>query len=70
MEIDYKKSFEKLVEQVNFELGWAEEALNKEINKVISDKEKIQFYNGMRCAYNSIKNLADELKKGEFEFGD
>ena len=59
--IDYKKSFEKLVEQIKFE---NELACNDAVNIGVSK----QFQNGMMFAYNSIRELAEKLEKGEFEF--
>lgn len=56
--IDYKKSFQKLVEQIKFENGLADEEL------------KSDYVLGMRFAYGSILRLAEKLEKGEFDFGD
>lgn len=56
-EIDYKKSFEKLVDQIKFEYECAGDP-----------GENRYFDMGMRFAYGSIKELAEKLEKGEFNF--
>jgi len=57
--IDYKKAFEKLVEQVKTEHKWAQD-----------DKYIIEwgpdYVKGMRFAYSSIEELAIKLENGEF----
>ena len=59
MEINYKVRFEKLMDQVKLELGWAEQALDKE-----NDNGKARFYNGMATAYGSIKEFGELIEKG------
>ena len=57
--IDYKKSFEKLVKQIKLEKSWAED--------FDKDKKGISYYNkGMLFAYESILELAEKLEKGTF----
>lgn len=58
MRINYKKSFEKLVQQIKFEYSLAENGL------------KDAFGQGMIFAYGSINMLAEKLEKGEFDFED
>lgn len=65
MKIDYEKSFKKLVEQINFEYGLAEE--NRERATKTTGKGS-PFDNGMVFAYGSIKELADKLENGTFAF--
>lgn len=57
--IDYKRSFEKLVEQINFEYKWAHD-------KRFNNDRDPHFDNGMKFAYSSIKELSDKLVKNEF----
>jgi len=67
MTIDYKKSFEKLVEQIRLERQWTENHLNSDEELDLGERK---FYIGLRSAYDSIDSLAEQLEKGEFEFGD
>lgn len=57
MTIDYEKAFNKLVEQIDFEYGLAQNEC--------SDSE---FKKGMMFAYGSTKRLAEKLETGEFDF--
>ena len=76
MTIDYKKSFEKLVEQIRLERKWSNEEFDKlggDDAEVINTLEQYNmriYYRGMRSAYRSIDELAELLEKGEFDFGD
>lgn len=65
----YEKAFFKLAEQIDRELGYAEETLSKEIKR---DEKDIVICNtrGMVFAYGSIKELADRLKAKECDFED
>lgn len=69
MNIDYKKSFEKLVEQIKFEHGWALDVVNAG-DKVTGPGSvpAITYNRGMLFAYRSILELAEKLEKGEFDF--
>ena len=64
--IDYKRSFEKLVDQIKFEHGLSKGKLIEERK----DLDKTRFNKGMDFAYSSILGLAEMLEKGEFDFGD
>lgn len=66
MVIDYKKSFNELVERVNLRLDEIEES---EYLMEDDNSDEIQFYNGMRSAYEYVNQLATILKKGKNIFG-
>lgn len=61
MSIDYEKSFKKLVEQIKKEYEWAEEDYQSMIWNHPRD-------GGIRFAYKSMKEFAEKLEKGEFDF--
>ena len=67
MIIDYKKSFDELVEQIRLERQWTENHLNSNEELDLGERK---FYAGLRSAYDSIDSLAELLEKGEFDFGD
>lgn len=52
MEIDYKKAFGKLVEQIKTEKGWAEEDMSDEIKW---QGKPNKYTRGMVFAYRSIE---------------
>ncbi len=91
MTIDYKKAFEKLVEQIKTEYAWAEEAEEKarsgrdcgkptlkecrnsnvnELDARLNDFGRARYNRGMMFAYMSIKDLAEQLEEGKFDFDD
>jgi len=73
--VNYKKAFEKLVDQIETEEKWANEQYETDCRK---GKEKggmdtfaVERYDrGMMFAYRSIRELAEQLKNGTFEFDD
>lgn len=60
-EMDYKKAFEWVCEQVNTELGFVDD----EIGWIQEYDEEITIarLRGMAAAYSSIKRLCDNIKK-------
>lgn len=67
MEIDYKKAFEKLVEQIKAEKDWAEEDMLDEIKW---QGKPDRYTRGMVFAYGSMFELAEKLENGTFDFGE
>lgn len=57
--IDYKKAFEKLVDQIKTENNWAHD-------KKYEKEWGLDYCKGMRFAYDSIEELAIKLENGEF----
>ena len=67
--MDYKKAFEKLVEQIETERGWAEEEL-ADIREfeIVNGNDRVQYNRGMCFAYRSIAELALKMMTGKFDF--
>lgn len=64
--MDYKKAFEKLVEQIETEYEWAREELSDSCE--FENKERVQYNRGMCFAYASIAELALKMVTGKFDF--
>lgn len=62
MEIDYRKAFGKLVEQIKTEKRWAEEDKSDEI-KYLGKPDR--YTSGRIFAYRSMLELAEKLEIGE-----
>ena len=56
--IDYERAFNKLVEQIRIERKWADE----------EPEDEHRFVRGMRFAYMSIGELAEQLANDTFDY--
>ena len=68
MELDYKKGFKELVERVRLKLEEVDESVYGCLIED-NDSDEVQFYNGMRSAYDYINNLAILIEKGKVKCG-